>query len=69
MILIGLGDYEIENSEVIEDPVPMIELKVHEDKKATKKASSGENGENSGDDAGDEVESEESEISESEDEE
>jgi len=34
--LLGLGDYEIENSEVIEDPVPVVELKVHEDKNAKK---------------------------------
>lgn len=34
--IIGLGDYEIENSEIIEDPVPVVELKVHEDKNAKK---------------------------------
>ena len=40
-LLTGLGDYEIENSEIIEDPVPLVELKVHEDKKA-KKSENGE---------------------------
>lgn len=63
--IIGLGDYEIEATEVIEDPVPVVEVKIHEDKN-TKKKEGGDANED-GDDEGSEGDDESSDESEDED--
>lgn len=62
----GLGDYEIENSEVIEDPVPVVEVKVHEDKKTAKKAGGEDEDNEEADDEGEDGNDDSSDESEEE---
>ncbi|EAS05797.2 elongation factor Tu GTP-binding domain protein (macronuclear) [Tetrahymena thermophila SB210] len=61
--IVGLGDYEIDSTDIIEDPVPVVEVKVHEDKKKKEEGSGKQDGQSDGSE-GDDESSEESEDEE-----